>query len=141
MLTPKKEKFARVWVETGNASEAYRQAFDVTSDNRDSHSANAQKYTADPDVIKVVDRLKREAGRKHDITIAKLLEELEQARTVAMHQEKPQAAAMVAATMGKARITGLDKQIIELSTAPPALIINRHGSKPQETEDPEGDGA
>jgi len=141
MLTPKKEKFARVWVETGNASEAYRQAFDVTTENIETIAKNAQKYSNDPDVIKVADRLKREIGRKHDITITKLLEELEQARVAALHQEKPPASAMVAATMGKARLTGLDKQIIEMNLTPPALIINRHGFKPQEVEDTDNDGA
>lgn len=34
-LTPKQEKFANLYVELGNASEAYRQAYDVSKDTTD----------------------------------------------------------------------------------------------------------
>ena len=34
-LTPKQEKFANLYVELGNASEAYRQAYDVGVDTKD----------------------------------------------------------------------------------------------------------
>ena len=48
----------------------------------------------------------------HELTVADILRELEEARTMAATGERPQPAAMVAATMGKAKLLGMltDKQ-------------------------------
>lgn len=51
--------------------------------------------------------------RRHDLTVGDLLAELEEARQAALGAENPQSSAAVAATMGKAKILGLDKQIID----------------------------
>lgn len=45
------------------------------------------------------------------VTVESLIEELEEARQVG--KENASAGPMVAATMGKAKLAGLDKQIIE----------------------------
>ena len=50
---------------------------------------------------------------RHEITVDTLLLELEQARKLALDTKK--AAAAVTATMGKAKLLGLDKQIVELT--------------------------
>lgn len=42
-LTPKEQKFCEVYIETGNASEAYRQAYDVTTTNLDTIKSKASK--------------------------------------------------------------------------------------------------
>lgn len=47
------------------------------------------------------------------VTVESLLEELEEARTAALGAATPQCGPAVAATMGKAKLCGLDKQIIE----------------------------
>lgn len=44
------------------------------------------------------------AGKRHEVTVDSLVEELDEARDLARRTEQP--AAMTAATMGKARITG-----------------------------------
>ena len=51
--------------------------------------------------------------RRHVMTVGDLLKELEEARQAALGAENPQSSAAVAATMGKAKILGLDKQIVE----------------------------
>ena len=40
---------------------------------------------------------------------------MEEARQAALTAERPQSAAAVAATMGKAKLLGLDKQIVEVT--------------------------
>ena len=52
-----------------------------------------------------------------------LILELEEARKAALKAETPQSSAAVAATMGKAKMLGFDKQIIELTTG--AEMIER----------------
>ena len=48
------------------------------------------------------------------MTVDSLLVELEQARQIALGAETPQTAAAVSATLGKAKLVGLDKQILDL---------------------------
>lgn len=107
-LTPKQEAFARAYVETGNASEAYRRAYDAEKMKRESIAVEACKLLDDPNVAQMVDSLKQEALQRHRLTVDDLLRELEEARMAAYQQEKPQAAAMVAASMGKAKLLGLE---------------------------------
>ncbi|MEM8160246.1 terminase small subunit, partial [Morganella morganii] len=62
-----------------------------------------------------VAELQQEHRTRHNITVSDLLRELEEARKAALTAETPQSSAAVAATMGKARITGLDKVVIDLT--------------------------
>lgn len=50
---------------------------------------------------------------RHEITVDTLLAELEEARLLG--KETGKASAMVTASMGKAKLLGLDKQIVELT--------------------------
>ena len=52
---------------------------------------------------------------RHEITVDTLLAELEEARKAALCAETPQTSAAVSATMGKAKLLGLDKKIVELT--------------------------
>lgn len=107
-LTPKQEAFARAYVETSNASEAYRRAYNAENMKRESIAVEACKLLDDPNVAQMVQSLKEEALQRHRLTVDDLLRELEEARMAAYQQEKPQAAAMVAASMGKAKLLGLE---------------------------------
>lgn len=107
-LTPKQEAFARAYVETSNASEAYRRAYNAENMKRESIAVEACKLLDDPNVSQMVERLKEEALQRHRLTVDDILRELEEARMAAYQQEKPQAGAMVAASMGKAKILGLE---------------------------------
>ena len=92
--------------ECGNASNAYRMAYDVnenTSDN--SISVEASKLRNNPKITLRILELQELAQERHSITVDSLSKELEQARVTA--QEAGQASAMVAATMGKAKLHGL----------------------------------
>ena len=107
-LTPKQEAFARAYVETGNASEAYRRAYDAENMKQAVIAVKASELLTNGNVKVMVDNLKEEALQRHRVTVDDLLRELEEARLAAYQQEKPQAAAMVAASMGKAKLLGLE---------------------------------
>lgn len=116
-LTPKQEAFALAYVETGNASEAYRRAYSAEKMKPASVAVNASKLLADAKVALRVQGLQAKAVERHEITVDDLIRELEEARTAASNQEKPQAAAMVAATLGKAKLLGLLTDKTELTGA------------------------
>lgn len=106
-MTPKQEQFARLYVETGNASEAYRQAYNADNMKPETVTNEAYKLLQDPDISAMVDDLKAEARQRHAVTVGDLLQELEQARAAALAAPTPQSSAAVSATMGKAKMLGL----------------------------------
>lgn len=114
-LTVKQEKFCQAYVETGNASEAYRMAYATDKMKATSINSKAYELLNNGEVTVRVAQLQQEHRTKHDITVSDLLKELEEARQKALSAETPQASATVAATMGKARLTGLDKVVIDLT--------------------------
>lgn len=110
-LTIKQEKFANLYIELGNASEAYRQSYNCEKMKPESVNIKAFELLNNGKVTLRVDELRNELAKRHDITKDTLIIELEEARQMAKDTAK--ASSMVSATMGKARILGLDKQVIE----------------------------
>ena len=115
-LTPKQESFCQLYIELGNASEAYRQSYDADSMNEHTVHVKASELLSNGKVTARVEQIRKEHKKRHNITVDTLLLELEEARQAALSAEKPQTAAMVAATMGKAKLLGLDKQLIDVTT-------------------------
>jgi phage terminase small subunit len=115
-LTQKQENFCLAYIETGNASEAYRRSYNAVNMKTESINVNACKLLADANVAQRVEILKGEAAKRHAITVDSLIAELEEARQAALQAETPQSSAAVSATMGKAKLAGLDKQIVEQTT-------------------------
>lgn len=114
-LTPKQEAFALAYVETGNASEAYRRAYNAENMKPAVIAVKASELLAHGNVSVRVKELQAAALNEHKITMSDILRELEEARVVALQQEKPQAAAMVAASMGKAKLLGMLTDKAELT--------------------------
>lgn len=114
-LTVKQEKFCQAYVETGDASEAYRSAYSADKMKPETVHNKAYQLRNQGEIRARIEALRSEAKIRHDITVSSLLEELEEARQAALTAETPQSSAAVAATMGKARITGLDKVVIDLT--------------------------
>lgn len=112
-LTPKQEKFCMLYIELGNASEAYRQSYDAEDMNDNTVHRNAHALLENNKVATRVEQLRNEHKQAHKMTVADLLAELEEARQAALGAENPQSSAAVAATMGKAKLLGLDKQVID----------------------------
>lgn len=107
-LTPKQEAFALAYVETGNASEAYRRSYEADNMSAEAIQVEASRLRDHPKVALFIESMQEENKARHRLTVDDLLRELEEARMAAYQQEKPQAAAMVAASMGKAKLLGLE---------------------------------
>ena len=88
----------------------YREIFGGNM-NRDSYSSCASRLWRSPVIMEYVEKLREEMRERFMVTVEDLLIELEEARQVGIDTKS--AAPMVAATMGKAKLCGLDKQIIE----------------------------
>ena len=116
-LTIKQEAFARAYVETGNASEAYRRAYDAARMKPEVIAVKASELMANGKVAVSVQALRDQALKRHAVTVDSLVNELEEARLAALTAESPQSAAAVSATMGKAKLMGLDKQIFDLKSS------------------------
>lgn len=114
-LTIKQEAFCQAYIETGNASQAYRTAYAADKMKTDSINRKAKELIDNGKISARVDELRGEIKERHNVTVDSLIAELEEARKAALSAETPQSSAAVAATMGKAKLTGLDKQIIEHS--------------------------
>lgn len=106
-LTPKQEAFALAYVETGNASEAYRRSYNAEKMKPSVIAVKASELLANGNVSVRVAELQAAHVERHEITVDDILRELEEARALAAGGEKPQPAAMVAASMGKAKLLGM----------------------------------
>lgn len=104
-LTEKQAAFARAYIETGNASEAYRLSYDAARMKDETVHVKASELLKNGKVTVRIADLQAEAAERHDITVDSLVVELEEARKLAIDTEAPGAA--VSATMGKAKLLGL----------------------------------
>lgn len=116
-LTMKQEAFCQAYIETGNASEAYRTAYAADKMKAEAIHVKASELLSNGKVSVRLKELQGEIKQRHNVTVDSLLAELEEARQKALRAETPQSSAAVAATMGKAKLTGLDKQIVEMRGA------------------------
>ena len=106
-LTIKQEKFCMVYVETGNASEAYRQAYNAENMSNEAIGVEASRMLDHPIVTLKIKELKSGHTKRHELTIDDLVKQLEEARQVALALENPQCSAAISATMGTAKLLGL----------------------------------
>ena len=68
-LTPKQRKFAEEYVNTGNASEAYRRAYNVSeTTSLDTIKVNSSKLLADTNIILTVKELQKQEAEAFQIT-------------------------------------------------------------------------
>lgn len=119
-LTIKQENFCLAYVETGNASEAYRRSYDVGEMLPASINRLAFELLENIKITSRISELRSTVMQRHKITVDDLLAELDEARAIG--KEAGKAAPMVAATMGKAKLLGLDKQVEEADTRPVGKI-------------------
>lgn len=79
--------------------------------NRKALISMASRLWASPAMQEYAEEVRAEMREKFMVTVESLIAELEEARQVGLKTET--AGPMVSATMGKAKLMGLDKQIIE----------------------------
>lgn len=103
-LTPKQEAFALAYVETGNASEAYRRAYDPKRMTPEAIAVEASKLLKHPKVALRVSELQAEHAERHKVTVDDIIRQLDEDRLFAREHEAP--AAAISSTMGKAKVLG-----------------------------------
>lgn len=113
-LTPKREKFVQAYIETGNASEAYRRAFNAEKMKPEVIHVKASELLADGKVKVRVDELKAEHAERHNVTVDDIREMLLEDRKFAREMETP--AAAVTATMGLAKLYGHLRDKVETTS-------------------------
>jgi len=104
-LTGKQSNFARFYVETGNASEAYRRAYNAGKMKPESVWRKASEVLSNGKVAARVMELQAKAQERTLVTVESITQELDQARSLAMNEGQPSAA--VTAISTKARLHGL----------------------------------
>lgn len=109
-LTPKQEAFAQIYIEISNASEAYRQAYNAGNMRLDTIHVKASQLLKNDKVAVRLAELREGHRKRHEVSVDSIIKELDEARALARASGMP--AAMVAASMGKAKLCGLvvDKQ-------------------------------
>lgn len=121
-MTPKQEKFAQLYVELGSAAEAYRQSYKADQMKTETIHRRAHDLLEHGKIKARIETIREAARERNKITVDTLLAELEEARQAALCAETVQSAAAVGATMGKAKLMGLDKQILDLRSSDGSMV-------------------
>jgi len=103
-LTPKQESFVAAYLKTGNASEAYRQAYNASKMKPEVIHVKACELLKSGNVAVRLSNERARLAKRFEITQEKLVEMLLEDREFARKLENASAAAQ--ATMGLAKITG-----------------------------------
>ena len=106
-LTLKQEHFIKAYIETGNASEAYRIAYDADKMKAETIHRKASELVNNGKIRARLNELQTEHKERHNMTVDDLIKELDEAREIAKENGNP--TAMISAVMGKAKLLGLDK--------------------------------
>lgn len=107
-LSIKQEKFCEHFLRFGNATEAYKFAYDCSPEAKDNTIRRKGYELLSKDYISAhLDILREQTAKVACIKASDLIEELEEARQLAITNN--QSGAAIAATMGKAKILGHDK--------------------------------
>lgn len=114
-VTEQQEKFSQAFVETGNASEAYRRSYNTENMAENTVWKRASELLDNRAVAGRIETLRAKHAKRHNVTVDSLVAELEEIKQIALAAETPQTSAAVSAVMGKAKLTGLDKQVVEMT--------------------------
>ena len=121
-ITQKQRAYCLAFMETGNSSEAYRRSYDTSGMTTASVNRCAKDVYDNVNVSAMIEQLRKKAMKRNEITVDTLLDELEEARKAALKADTAQSSAAVSATMGKARLLGLDKKIVDHMSSDGSLM-------------------
>lgn len=130
-LTPKQEAFALAYIETGNASEAYRRSYDASRTKPDVVHVKASQLLADGRIAVRVEQLRAELVERNAVTVDSLIAELDEARVAALGAMIPQSSAAVSASLGKAKLLGLLTDKIDAKVTEKRTIVLNFGIEPE----------
>lgn len=128
-LTPKQEAFCLAYIETGNASEAYRRSYDAGKMQPATINVKASQLLADDKIAVRVAELKAAHVERHNVTIDTIREMLVEDRKLARELETP--AAAVSATMGLAKLYGLLTDKLDAKVNEKRSVVINFGVLPE----------
>ena len=108
-LTLKQENFCQVYIESGNASGAYRHAYDARRMKAETIHRKARELMEHGKVTARISELQAKHRQRHDITVERITAMYLEDRQIA--HDLGQSGPAVSATTGLARLFGLDKQV------------------------------
>ena len=124
-LTQAQENFARLYVELGNAAEAYRQAYPKSQKWQDQSVWAKASAALKADKVSIrVSKLRQEAQAKTIITLESHLNELELLREMAKEQGNINAAIQAEVSRGKAKGLYVTKVEVDDTPLPTTVIVN-----------------
>lgn len=105
-LSPKMRNMIYHYLENGGKRAAYIHAYGKGNYSYTCLTARVREVFRYPQVVAEIEKLQKKHAERHNMTVDDLLNELEEARGLARKIEQP--SSMVSATMGKAKILGMD---------------------------------
>ena len=120
-LTPKQEGFCQDYITTGSQTRAYQLNYNVKKMLPASINNKAYELMQNVDITSRVAQLQERVAKKFEVTVESLTRELEEDRQLARDLDMP--AAAISALNVKARIHGLDKQVMSNDPANPMPAI------------------
>lgn len=115
MLTPKQELFVKEYLVDLNGKQAAIRAGYAPA----SAEVHASRMLSKAKVQEMVAEKQAKRAERLEVTVDDLIAELEEARALAFQTGK--AGPAVQATMGKAKLLGMDKQLIDLTNSDGSL--------------------
>ena len=120
-LTPKQEGFCKDYITTGSQTRAYELNYNVKKMQKPTIHTKAHEVMQNGAVTVRINELQERVNKKFEVTVESLTRELEEDRQLARDVDMP--AAAISALNVKARIHGLDKQVMSNDPANPMPAI------------------
>ncbi len=121
-MTPKQEAFCLAFIETGNASEAYRQAYDADGMKPTTINRKAKELIDNGKIGARLAELRAGHLERHQFTVDDMVRQLDEDRKFARELETP--AAAISASMGKAKLLGFLKEQVDVSVGVRVVSVN-----------------
>jgi phage terminase small subunit len=110
-MTPKQEAFVLAYLESGNASEAYRRAYSAENMKDSSVRVQAAKMLASPNIALRVEQIRKPAVDAAQMTLEQHLRDLQELRDKAKEEGKYSAA--VTAEVARGKVAGFYVEKVE----------------------------
>lgn len=108
-LTPKQEAFCLAYIETGNASEAYRRSYDAGNMKPETVNRNAKALLDNSKIATRLAEIRKPAAEKAQMTLETHLEDLKALRDRAVEANQLSAAITAEIARGKASGVHVEK--------------------------------
>ena len=126
-LTPKQEAFCIAYIETGNATEAYRRAYEPTTNKEATLNRSAKALVDNPKIASRVSELRAPVIEAAQLTLESHLEELKRLRDAALSAEKYGPA--INAEVARGRASGFYVEKVSLQGGLTVVVKDYTGRK------------